>query len=199
MMIRRVKSLANKLSSRRISKIGIALGTLSLPIATWSMYERINALPQPLGQMHYPVIARIYLRLALRSGLTLEQKAHYLERAMRSLLNKGYGAISPQYTNLIIFLSQLYMDQDPPSVNNLMASFQSLTHKPHVGEGVAEERARLEMAFKVAGRLVDILPEDASRREIAQKVLIIMKKSPPYLGTWKNVPDRSKFESLECH
>jgi hypothetical protein len=129
----------------------------------------------------------------------LTNKAYYLDQAMRAVLNSGYGAASPQSTALVLYLSQLYLDAPTPEIGNLMASHAALTHKPHVGEGVKEERARLEMSFTVANRLCDLLAEvdpDAAR-EYATKSLNTMERAPPFLGnSIRNHPLRDRFRRI---
>lgn len=60
--------------------------------------------------------------------------AEHLDRAMQAVLDAGLGAASPEATNLVIYLSQLYLYDDPsPSLENLKASYEALIFKPHVG------------------------------------------------------------------
>lgn len=166
----------------------------AIPWATWHVYEYFHPLPAPLNECHYPLRARWYIHQALWNSSSLPRQAYRLDQALRVILQGGYGAASPQATNLVIYLSQQYLNQESPRAEDLSASFKALVHKPHVGEGVAEERARLEMAFKVAARLIQTLSIE-DQHEIAQRVITIMDKAPYYLGNWKNHPLRSTFET----
>jgi hypothetical protein len=80
-----------------------------------------------------------------------------------------------------------------------MASHAALTHKPHVGEGVKEEQARLEMAFKVAEKLCDLFRESDPVRAkgYAEHSIATMTKAPPYLrDLWKEHYLMTKFKSI---
>lgn len=191
--------------SRRMGRWGWYLGLACSPLAIAAMYERTRPLPEPLAGSHYPLAARWYIRRALWSGAgrgepVTEEEAYWLDQAMRAVLGAGYGAASPQSTALVIYLSRRYAEERSPRPTHLLASFAALTHKPHVGEGALEERARLEMAFEVADRLVGLPAEQlapAERTNIATKALTIMDKSPPYLReTWTRHPLREEFRTI---
>lgn len=192
--------------SRRIGRWGWYLGLACSPLALVGIYERANPLPEPLSACHYPLRARWCIRRALwaeagRTGEPVtEQEAYWLDQAMRVVLDAGYGAASPQSTGLVIYLSRRYAEERLPRSAHLLASFAALTHKPHVGEGANEERARLEMAFEVADRLVGLSSEQLApgeRIEVASKVLTILDRSPPYLRAgWKDHPLREKFREI---
>lgn len=181
----------------RIAYLGSALGLCCLPIAAFGIYERLNPLTPPLN-VSFPLTARYYVRRALWSG-PLEQKAYYLDKAMQRVLSAGLGAASPQSTALVVYLSQLYLEERPPQLEHLRASYVALSHKPHIGEGVAEERSRLEMSFRVADKLMEILkPIDLhAAREYAASSLMKIEKAPPFLGpTIKNHPLADKFRTF---
>ena len=187
------------LRSPRLVRLGTILGALCVPLAAYSLYERWAPLPFD-SNLRFPLLAKYYIRRALWAG-SLDQKAFYLDQAMRRVLAAGLGAASPQSTALVIYLSQLYLEQQPhPDPASLRASHAALVHKPHIGEGAAEERARLEMSFKVADRLCDLLREagdPSGAAEYAEKALSILERAPPYLRRhWVNHPLRPKFRSV---
>lgn len=177
---------------RRVAKLGLFVGLFCTPLAVWSAYEQFNPLPAPFFNTHYPLMAKYYIRRALLAD-PIESKAFYLDQAMQTVLSSGLGAASPQSTNLVIYLSKLYLENVPNNIENLQASFVALTHKPHVGEGVIEEKARLLMAMKIADRLIEIIPDEMEKRNLAQKIQRILDKSPNYLKSiWETHPIRSK-------
>lgn len=192
--------------SRRLGRWGWYLGLACSPLALVGIYERVNPLPELLNNYDYPLQARWYIRRALWSKEgkvgepVTEREAYWLDQAMRSILKAGYGAASPQSTGLVIYLSRRYAEERVPRPAYLLASFAALTHKPHVGEGANEERARLEMAFEVADRLVGLSAEQLAPKEridVATKVLTILDRSPPYLRVgWTDHPLRGKFQAI---
>lgn len=186
------------LRNERATRIGLFIGTACAPFAAWRIYERISPLPAPLSAVRFPLAARYHIHRALWSS-ELETKGYHLDQAMRRVLAAGLGAASPQSTALVVYLSQLYLEAEPLDLDSLRASFAALTHKPHVGEGIAEERQRLEMAFKVADKLCKGLVERGGKQEAmdyATRVLTILDKAPPFLkNNWTDYPLRRNFES----
>jgi hypothetical protein len=184
-----------KIYSGRVRRWGAIFGILGIPWLSIAAYEHFVPLPDAIATCPYPVLARYFIRRSLWCE-NIEDAAYYLDQAMRAVLRLGYGAASPQATGLAVYLSELYLQQEPPSKAHLLASFAALTHKPHIGEAVSEERSRLEMSFKVADRLLDIIPWDAheQRHEIARKVLMTMEKAPKYLSKgWQDHPLKGRF------
>lgn len=178
---------------------GIVLGALAAPVAAWRLYERHAPLPPPLGGTPFPLLARLHIRRAMWAGSVAERTRH-LDGAMRRVLASGLGAASPQATALLVYLSQLYCEQREPDVRDLAASFAALSHKPHVGEGVREERARLEMSLCVAARLCDVLQhrDPARCAAYAQRALDAMQHAPPHIGggAWADHPLKARFASI---
>lgn len=182
---------------KRVARLGAVFGFFSMPVAAYGIYDRSNPFPSPLDQCDYPLMARYYIRKALWTE-NISDKAYNLDWAMQKVLAAGYGPASPQSTALVMYLSQLYLDERPLKLENLTASYAALTHKPHVGEGVKEERARLELSFQVAATLCSLLaksnPEGAA--EFAKRALATMDKAPPFLSkNWKNHPLRDTLSA----
>ena len=181
-----------------MARVGFLLGAICSPIAAWGIYDRKFPLPAPLD-IDFPLAATFHIRRALWCS-ALADKAYHLDQAMRRVLTAGLGAASPQSTALVVFLSQLYLEAETVDLENLRASFAALIHKPHIGEGVSEERQRIEMAFKVADKLCRTLIERGDTQEAkdyAARVLKLFSQAPPYLkNKWTDHPLRSNFESF---
>jgi len=179
-------------------RVGVLLGVLGVPAAVWRLHDHLSPLPPALLHTRFPLLARLYISRAMWAR-AMDGKAYYLDRAMARVLASGLGAASPQATALLVYLSQLYCEQDEPDVRHLAASLAALCHKPHVGEGVREERARLEMSFRVAAKLCDLLQhaDPARCAEYAGRALDTMQCAPPSVGAkWANHPLKARFARI---
>ena len=154
-------------------------------------------LPADLDNLHYPLLARFYIRRGLyrwkreNLGKYLPDLAKDLDSAMQVVLNSGLGSASPESTALVIFLSRCYLEAAEPSLPDLEAAYVALTFKPHVGEGVKEERKRLEMSFEIANRLCQLYASSNPQkvRMYAESALVTLEHGPVYLqSSWGNHP-----------
>ncbi|PJF16873.1 hypothetical protein PSACC_03321 [Paramicrosporidium saccamoebae] len=195
--LRQLSTESRLWASPRWTRVGFALGAACLPIAAFGTYERLSPFPEPLN-VSFPLSSRYFIRRALWTD-SLADKAYYLDKALQHVLSSGLGAASPQSTALVIYLSMLYMADPTPNVHNLMASHAALIHKPHIGEGVREEQARLEMAFKVAERLCDLFKEcdPARAKEYAEHSLNGVVQFVLYNGRRKEELSLASDEILE--
>lgn len=188
---RRNYSLA-KNSTSKASKLGILVGFCSLPFAGFFVYDRIAELPEELENLNFPFPARFYIRRALCPANSIHQTARHLDSAMQKVLNAGLGSASPESTALVLYLARLYLEADEPSIPDLEAAHYALTFKPHVGEAVKEEIARIELSFKVADRLCHFFStgphaDSEKAHHYAEKSINLMENGPTYL--------KSRFES----
>ncbi len=148
-----------------------------------------QALPPPSS---YPLRARYYLVRAVLAAPAIGLQMAFLERAMRAVLERGLGAISPQATAIVVYAAALACAaRDVP---RLVQSFEALTQKPHIGEGIAEERARLMASLNVADCILSLPPSSKeevgvrsltaeARRGYTRRSLEVIQKlsSPPFV------------------
>lgn len=198
------RSSTNKEAKPRaslVSKVGLLLGLAGLPVFSFVVYDRFAELPLEFKGLNFPLFARFYIRRALCPATSLAEEARYLDLAMQKVFNSGLGSASPESTALVLYLARQYLEAEQPSVPDLEAAYSALTFKPHVGEAIKEERARLELSFKICERLCQIYksekqPEKA--RLLAEKALNFMNNGPSYLKDgFANHPLRSVFNSYK--
>lgn len=189
-----------KKSSSITTKLGILIGVSSLPIAGFFLYDKFAELPQELQNLNFPLLARYHIRRALCPANSLEETARQLDLAMQKVLNSGIGSASPESTALVLYLSKLYLDAKDPSIPDLEAAHYALTFKPHVGEAVKEESARIELSFKVADRLCTFFSSKGHEnlekvQYFATKSIHLMDNGPSYLkNQFENHHLKSKFK-----
>ena len=171
-----------------------------MPIAGFFLYDRFAPLPGELENLKFPFLARIRIRRALCPANSIQETARQLDLAMQSVLNAGIGSASPESTALVLYLSRLYLDAKEPSIPDLEAAHYALTFKPHVGEAVKEETARIELSFKVAERLCSFFSSNGhENREKVQfyagKSVELMENGPNYLKShFENHQLKLKFK-----
>jgi hypothetical protein len=190
---KRFNSSHNQPKSSFSSKLGILIGLAGLPVASFFIYDRFAALPNELNDKKFPLLARFYIRRALCPVNSIEETARCLDLAMQRVLASGLGSASPESTALVLFLARLYLEASESNNNNssipdLEAAFHALTFKPHVGEAIKEELARLELSFKVAQRLCSFYSSKSHCNPekvhfYAGRSLEFMDSGPSYLKT----------------
>lgn len=186
--------------SNLISKFGILIGMISLPIASFYIYDRLAAIPPELQNLHFPLPARFYIRLALFPTNSIQETAKYLDLALKNVLSAGIGSASPESTGLVIFLSKLYLDAKESSIPDLEAAHYALTFKPHVGEALKEEIARVDFSFKVADRLCSFY--SSTGHENLEKVHFYSKKSLELMeavSSLRDHPLKQKFNNYAVY
>lgn len=192
----------SKAPSSFTTKVGILIGVASLPVAGFFLYDRFAALPEELEKLNFPFPARFHIRRALCPANSIQETARHLDLAMQKVLNAGVGSASPESTALVLYLSRLYLDAKEPSIPDLEAAHYALTFKPHVGEAVQEETARIELSFKVADRLCSFFSsknhEDWEKVHFyAGKSVDLMENGPSYLKSrFENHQLKSKFKEF---
>ena len=196
----------NSSSTSFTTKLGILIGAGSLPIAGFFLYDRFAPLPEELENLNFPFPARWHIRRALCPANSIQETAKQLDLAMQKVLNAGIGSASPESTALVLYLSRLYLDAKEPSIPDLEAAHYALTFKPHVGEAVKEEVARIELSFKVADRLCSFFSSNGHEnlekiQFYAGKSVELMENGPNYLKSrFENHNLKSKFkEYLNKH
>ncbi len=138
-----------RMRSRRFAWL---VGAFVFPLSCLSLYDRLAALPEPLNRHRYPFLARIFIRKALLfHSNNVDAMAKDLDSALWAVMNAGLGAASPQSTALVIFISKQFLKEGDPK--KLEEALAALTHKPHVGEALEDEKARLEMGLDVVQHL----------------------------------------------
>jgi hypothetical protein len=187
-----------------VSKFGIFIGLISLPVAGFVIYDRLAGLPLELQNLNFPLPARFYIRRALCPANSIQETARYLDLAMQKVLLAGIGSASPESTALVLFLARLYLETDGDAhISDLEAAHYALTFKPHVGEAVKEELARVELSFKVADKLCKFYStagheNDEKVQFYAHKSIELMENSASYLKSkFENHPLKSQF--LQYH
>jgi hypothetical protein len=196
----RLSSSTTAASSQKLSifsKVGILLGISGLGVLGCATYDRLAALPKELEGLNFPLSARWYIRRALCPASKLNESARLLDLAMQSVLNSGLGSASPEATALVLYLTQRYLEQPTPSLPDLEAAHHALTFKPHIGEAVKEEKARLLKSFEVAHRLCELFVQQGDREKVrfyAEKSLRFLDHGPKYLSSsFENHPLREVF------
>lgn len=188
--------------SNFISKLGIALGLTSLPVVGFAIYDKFAVLPEELKNLNFPLPARFYIRRALCPANSIDETARYLDLAMQRVMAAGIGSASPESTALVLYLARLYLEAENGNVSDLEAAHYALTFKPHVGEAVREELARISLSFKVAERLCALYssPGHEDREKVrfyANKSLELMENGPNYLKShFENHPLLPKFKQF---
>jgi hypothetical protein len=201
---RKFVSREHAASLSSFSKLGIFVGTASLPITAFMLYDKLAELPPEFLNLQLPLRARFHVRRALwswneRSGEGIDELARQLDLALQAVLNSGLGAASPESTALVLFLSRCYLEAPKTAPSDLEASHAALIFKPHVGESIREERSRLSLSFLVADRLCKIYASpqcsDPDKvRYYASKSLQLLDGGPSYLrAEWTDHPLRSVF------
>lgn len=201
------KKVCNFSSSSSISsstsfsgKLGILLGIGCLPFTGFFVYDRFSDLPEELKKLNFPFSARFYIRRALCPANSIQETARFLDLAMQKVLNSGIGSASPESTALVLYLSRLYLEAKDINLPDLEAAHYALTFKPHVGEAIKEELARLELSFKVADRLCSFYSSNAHVNSekvqfYANKSIGLMENGPNYLvSKFENCPLKLKFQ-----
>lgn len=197
--VKRNLSTSTPKKSSIASKIGIVLGVSGLGVLGFVTYDRFAELPEEFRGLNFPFLSRWYIRRALCPVTKLEETARLLDLAMQNVLNSGLGSASPESTALVLYLTRRYMKEPNPSIADLEAAYQALTYKPHVGEAVREERARLMKSFEVAHLLCKFYSQgphaDPGKvRHYASRSLEFIDNGPKYLiKSFENHPLRSDF------
>lgn len=180
-----------------VSKLGIVLGITGLGILGLATYDRFAALPEELQGLNFPLPSRWYIRRALCPANEVEETARLLDLAMQNVLNSGLGSASPESTALVLYLTRRYMEEPTPSLPDLEAAYIALTFKPHVGEAIKEEKARLLKSFEVAHRLCQVYSEQGNHEKVhyfAARSIDLLDNCPPYLvSTFSSHPLRAEF------
>lgn len=170
----------------------------AIPPVCYTIYDHFKPLPHPFTDIPYPFIARFWIRKSFW-GRCPEDRIRDINFARKAIMKKDIGAASPQATQLLVYDVEERLKLDP-SMETLRMLWNTLSAKPHVGEGANEEGMRLETAFKVAAMLCDRYLEfhDTSKaKDLATNVVFYMNKSPTYLSSqWIKHPLRAKFETL---
>lgn len=184
-----------------VSKFGILIGVASLPVAGFVIYDRFAGLPLELQNLNFPLPARFYIRRALCPANSIQDTARFLDLAMQKVLLAGIGSASPESTALVLYLARLYLETEGDAhISDLEAAHYALTFKPHVGEAVKEELARIELSFKVAERLCQFYStaghENSEKCQFyAKKSIELMENGPNYLKTkFENHPLKHKLQ-----
>lgn len=191
-----LKSFQEKSQRRvRARKFTFILGTIVLPLSILSVYDRLAQLPDPLHKNKFPLLARFYIRKALLTHKTDDTDgiARDLDSALAAVLSSGLGAASPQATSLIIYATKRYLENPNTSLERFEQALAALLKKPHVGEALDEELARLEMGIDVARRLYAEYPKekgdslvDTCRATIQRSPPTISRRLLPKLSTIEN-------------
>lgn len=173
------------------------ISSVVFPLSCLSLYDRISGYPEPLGRHRFPLIARLYIRksMLLRKPDDLEGIAKDLDSALGSVLTSGLGAASPQATALVIYLSQLYLKSSDTPNSRLEEALAALLHKPHVGESLDDEKARLRMGFEVLKRLHSVYSADRAA-ELLDRYETIVRKCPPQIS-FHLLQDVASYKSLK--
>jgi hypothetical protein len=199
---RKMSGIPNPSKSSFVSLFGIALGLVSLPVAGFVIYDRFAELPKEMKNLNFPLPARFYIRYALCPVNSIQTTAKYLDLAMQNVLASGIGSASPESTALVLYLARLYLEDNNSSISDLEAAHYALTFKPHVGEAVREELARIELSFPVAERLCSFYSssghEDSENVSFyANKSLKIMNDGPEYVRSkFSNHPLKEYFQGF---
>lgn len=174
------KQSKQRLRARRFAWL---MTWMVLPISCISLYDRLAPLPEPLDRHPFPLLARIYIRKALLMNKEgdVDGLAKDLDSALGAVLSAGLGAASPQATALLVFLSQRYLEDSKTPSSRLEEALAALLHKPHVGESLEDEQARLEMGMKVLGRLHGMY-NDHRAGELLDRYETAIKRCPPRLS-----------------
>lgn len=153
------------------------------PVSCLSLYDRLAPLPEPLSKHSFPLMARVYIRkaLLLNREHDVEGLAKDMDAALAAVLSAGLGAASPQATALLIYLSDRYLQEQQTPSNRLEEALVALMHKPHVGEALEDEQARLEMGMKVLGRLHGMY-QGQKARDLLDRYETSIKRCPPRLS-----------------
>ena len=182
------------------SKFGILIGLGSLPFATFFIYDRFAPLPEEFMNLNFPLSARFYIRRALFPANSIQETARFLDLAMQKVLSSGIGSASPESTALVLFLARQYLESAQPSISDLEAAYYALTFKPHVGEAVKEEIARLELSFKVADKLCSFYSSSGPHQNLekvdfySNKSIKLMENGPECIkARFENHPFKTKF------
>lgn len=182
-----------------LTRLGIVVGMASLPVTGFLIYDRMAELPEELRGLNFPFTARFAIRRALCRTASLDDTARHLDTAMQRVLSSGLGSASPESTALVLYLARRYLEAADPRLMDLEAAHLALTYKPHVGESIREERARLELSFRVAERLCRLYEAEPHRNLakvhfFASKSLEFLNHGPSYLqSAWTSHPLRSQF------
>ena len=187
-----------------VSKFGIFIGFVSLPVAGFVIYDRFAGLPLEFQNLNFPLPARFYIRRALCPANSIQETARFLDLAMQKVLLAGIGSASPESTALVLYLSRLYLETEGGAhISDLEAAHYALTFKPHVGEAVKEELARIELSFKVAERLCQFYSTEGHESSekcqfYANKSIELIQNGPNYLKSkFDNLPLKSKFQKYQ--
>lgn len=187
-----------------VSKFGIFIGFVSLPVAGFVIYDRLAGLPLELQNLNFPLPARFYIRRALYPVNSIQETARFLDLAMQKVLLAGIGSASPESTALVLYLARLYLETESDAhISDLEAAHYALTFKPHVGEAVKEELARIELSFKVAERLCQFYSTEGHENSekcqfYANKSIELMENGPNYLKSkFENLPLKSEFQKYQ--
>lgn len=167
----------------RARRFVFLLSTVVFPLSCLSLYDRLAGYPEPLGRHRFPLVARLYIRksLLLRKPDDLEGIAKDLDCALGAVLTSGLGAASAQATALVIYLSKLYLESSQTPNCRLEDALAALLHKPHVGESLEDEKARLKMGFEVVKRLHSVYSADKAD-ELLDRYETVVRKCPPQLS-----------------
>lgn len=200
-----INNTKNNLLSKSsfVSKLGIVIGLGTLPIAGFFVFDRFAPLPAELQNLKFNLPARFYIRRALCFSSSISDKAKFLDLAMQKVLASGVGSASPESTALVLYLARLYLEAPNTNMSDLEAAHFALIFKPHVGEAVKEEKARLELSLKVADRLCAFYssPPHTDTEKVhhyASKSLEFIDNGPAYLhSAFANHPLKESFKKYK--
>lgn len=185
-------------TAKRVFYLGLAVELF--PITAYVIYDFSTPLPAPFNSNDYPFLARFWIRKALQWDSTEWQRLKDIEHARSVVISTNpSGHVSPQATHLLVYASLRKLSLHP-TIPELLQIYHTLTKKPHVGEGMTEERARLEASFEVSKQLCQMYLEHGQvegAREQAERCLEMMNKGAPYLTKrWSEHPLKHTFMDL---
>jgi len=169
----------------RARKFAWLATTVLLPLSCLSLYARLSALPPPLDNHSFPLMARLHIykaMLILKSKSDVEGVARELDAALEAVMAAGLGAASPQATALLVYLTQLYVSDSQSTPRKLEEALTALLHKPHVGEALAEEETRLKAGLQVVQRLHSMHSGTPRAEELLQRYESTIMRCPPNLS-----------------
>ena len=161
-------------------------------------YDRLASLPEPFKGLKYDFYTRFMIRTSRFCNNNVRLNISRLYSARQNILRRGYGSASPEATQLFAAIAkEMYQNSDKLDPRAMRAMMEALFTKPHVGEGEAEERTRIEAGLKLcialSKKLIEMNEfEDAQR--VIQKALTLIDKCPPYLS-FRETPEHLKLLS----
>jgi hypothetical protein len=132
----KLSSLFSKMNTKLASYPRLKIGLTAIPFFAVP-YAGMHLLPLPeefdSNIVYYPALVRLRIFRAARET-DIDEAVVLLEAALEKILRNGYGYISPQATNLTLYICQRYLKEPETPVNQLFDCFCRLIEKPHVGK-----------------------------------------------------------------